>query len=45
MFKRIFLFMLTNVLVMVTVSLVIGFLGIGNYLTAQGIDYSALMAF
>ncbi len=45
MFKRIFLFMLTNVLVMVSVSLVIGFLGIGNYLTAQGIDYSALMAF
>ena len=45
MFKRIFLFMLTNVLVMVSVTLVIGFLGIGNYLTAQGIDYSALMAF
>jgi heat shock protein HtpX len=45
MFKRIFLFMLTNVLVMVTVSIVIGVLGVGNYLTAQGIDYSALMAF
>ena len=45
MVKRIFLFMLTNVLVVVSVSLVMGFLGIGNYLTAQGIDYSALMAF
>lgn len=45
MFKRIFLFVLTNILVMVTVSLVMGVLGIGNYLTAQGINYSALMGF
>jgi len=45
MFKRIFLFALTNILVMVSVSLVLSFFGIGNYLTAQGIDYSALMAF
>jgi heat shock protein HtpX len=45
MFKRIFLFVLTNILVMVSVSLVLGVLGIGNYLTAQGINYSALMAF
>lgn len=45
MFKRIFLFALTNILVMVSVSLVLSFFGIGNYLTAQGIDYTALMAF
>jgi heat shock protein HtpX len=45
MFKRIFLFALTNILVMVTVSMVISFLGIGNYLTASGIDYTALMMF
>lgn len=45
MFKRIFLFMLTNVLVVVTISIVMSVLGIGNYLTASGIDYSALLVF
>jgi len=45
MFKRIFLFALTNILVMVSVSMVLSFFGIGNYLTAQGIDYTALMVF
>lgn len=45
MFKRIFLFMLTNILVVVTVSIVLNVLGIGNYLSAQGINYSALMGF
>jgi heat shock protein HtpX len=45
MFKRIFLFVLTNILVMVSVSLVLGVLGVGNYLTAAGINYSALMIF
>ncbi len=45
MFKRIFLFMLTNILVMVTVSIVLNVLGIGNYLSAQGINYAALMGF
>lgn len=45
MFKRIFLFVLTNILVVVSVSIVLGVLGIGNYLTAAGIDYGALMAF
>lgn len=45
MFKRIFLFMLTNVLVMVSVSIILSVLGVGNYLTASGINYSALMVF
>jgi heat shock protein HtpX len=45
MFKRIFLFALTNILVMVTISIVMSVLGIGNYLTASGIDYTALMVF
>jgi heat shock protein HtpX len=45
MFKRIFLFALTNILVMVTISIVMSVLGIGNYLTASGINYSALMVF
>lgn len=45
MFKRIFLFMLTNVLVLVSVSIILSVLGVGNYLTASGIDYRALMIF
>ncbi len=45
MFKRIFLFMLTNILVMVSVSIILSVLGVGNYLTASGVDYSALMIF
>src|SRR5665647_738560 len=45
MFKRIFLFVLTNILVMVTVSIVLSVLGVNHYLTASGINYSALMVF
>jgi heat shock protein HtpX len=45
MFKRILLFAATNILVIVTISIVLRVLGIGNYLTAAGIDYGALMAF
>jgi heat shock protein HtpX len=45
MFKRLFLFTLTNILVMVTVSIVLGVLGIGQYVTAAGLNYSALMIF
>ncbi len=37
--------MLTNILVMVSVSIIISVLGVGNYITAYGIDYSALMIF
>jgi heat shock protein HtpX len=43
--KRIVLFILTNFLVMVTISIVINVLGLGRYLTAQGIDYYQLAAF
>ena len=43
--KRIFLFLLTNLLVMATISIVISLLGIRPYLTANGIDYQSLMAF
>ena len=45
MFKRIALFMLTNILVVVTVSIVLSLLGLNNYLSAAGINYSALMGF
>ncbi|MGE0173102.1 MAG: protease HtpX [Oligoflexales bacterium] len=43
--RRIFLFILTNFLVLVTISLVINLLGIQPYLTAQGINYESLMLF
>jgi heat shock protein HtpX len=45
MFKRIFLFMLTNILVLVTVSIILNVLGVGHYLTASGLNYGALMVF
>ena len=43
--KRVFLFMATNLLVIVTISIVMNILGIRPYLTANGIDYTSLMAF
>jgi heat shock protein HtpX len=45
MFKRIALFALTNILVIVTISIVLRLLGIQPYLTARGIDYGSLLAF
>ncbi len=43
--KRIFLFLLTNLAIMATLSIVLSVLGVGGYLTATGIDYGALMVF
>lgn len=43
--KRIVLFMLTNILVIVTISLVLNLLGVKPYLSARGIDYTSLMIF
>lgn len=43
--KRIFLFLVTNLLVMMTLSLVLNLLGVHGYLTARGIDYQSLMIF
>ena len=45
MIKRVFLFGIVNLLVVVTISLVMALTGAGRYMTAQGIDYSALMTF
>ena len=45
MVKRIFLFVLTNILVTLTISLVVKFLGIKPYLTRSGLDLGALAAF
>ncbi len=43
--KRIFLFLVVNILVIVTISIVLHVLGVKPYLTAYGIDYNALMVF
>ena len=43
--KRIFLFVLTNLLVVVTISLLVNLLGLRPYLSARGIDYQALLVF
>lgn len=45
MIKRIFLFVLTNILVITTLTIVLHLLGVKPYLTANGIDYGALMTF
>lgn len=45
MFKRVFLFLLTNIAVMVTISLVLNLLGVQPYLSSRGIDYKSLMIF
>lgn len=44
-FKRIFLFIAVNVLVMLTLSLVLSLFGVQPYLNRYGIDYQALMVF
>ncbi len=43
--RRIGLFILVNILVMTTISITLNLLGVGPYLTAQGIDYTTLMVF
>lgn len=45
MMKRIFLFLLTNILVIATLSIITSLLGLHGYLTANGIDYQALAIF
>lgn len=43
--KRIFLFLLTNFLILGTLSIVLNVLGIGRYITRTGLDYPSLAAF
>jgi len=43
--KRIFLFLLTNIAVLVTLSIVVSLLGLDRFLTAQGMDFGALLGF
>lgn len=45
MVKRLFLFLATNLLVLVTISLVLNLLGVRPYLEASGINYESLMIF
>ena len=45
MAKRIFLFLLVNILVMVTITIVTSVLGVNHYMSAKGINYSSLMIF
>ena len=44
-FKRISLFLIVNLLVVLTISIVLQMLGVGPYLSARGIDYGSLAAF
>jgi heat shock protein HtpX len=43
--KRIFLFLATNLAVLVTLSVVASLLGVNRYITAQGVDFGALLGF
>jgi heat shock protein HtpX len=43
--KRIFLFLILNLLILVTISITLNLLGVKPYLTANGIDYVLLMIF
>jgi heat shock protein HtpX len=45
MFKRIMLFMLVNLLVIVTISVVVSVLGVGRYVGPMGLDYTSLFVF
>jgi heat shock protein HtpX len=45
MFKRVALFIITNVLVIATISIVTSLLGLDRYLTANGINYTSLAFF
>ncbi len=45
MFRRIMLFMLTNILVITTISIIFAVFGIGNYITEDGINIASLLVF
>jgi heat shock protein HtpX len=43
--KRIALFVLTNLAILIVLSMSVRLLGVDRFLTAQGIDYTMLLAF
>lgn len=45
MFKRVLLFLVTNILIIATISIVTNLLGLHTYLNAQGINYQSLAIF
>jgi heat shock protein HtpX len=45
MFKRIFLFLATNILIMMTLSVIMSALGLNHYITQYGLDYVSLAVF
>jgi heat shock protein HtpX len=45
MFKRIGLFLVVNILIMITISTITSFLGVNHYMEARGLNYQALMIF
>jgi heat shock protein HtpX len=45
MVKRVFLFLMVNVLVVATISITLNVLGVRPYLSARGLDYHALLVF
>lgn len=45
MFKRVTLFLFTNIAVMITISFILNLLGVNHYITAQGLDYKSLLIF
>ncbi|BBB15657.1 heat shock protein HtpX [Candidatus Rickettsiella viridis] len=45
MFKRVLLFLATNILIIITISIITNLLGLHSYLTSQGIDYRSLAIF
>ncbi|NMC64031.1 MAG: M48 family metalloprotease [SAR324 cluster bacterium] len=45
MLRTIMLFLATNFLIMITISIVLHVFGIGHYIVAGGIDYTSLMIF
>lgn len=45
MAKRIFLFLLVNILVMITITIITSMLGVNRYMTANGLKYSNLIIF
>lgn len=45
LFRRIMLFLLTNILVITTISIIFAVFGIGNYITEDGINFASLLVF
>ena len=45
MFKRIGIFMFTNLVIIITISVILNLLGVRGYLTRTGINYEALLIF